>query len=765
MNKPNVDHSAHKVKPDWENGLRKLPNFGHLIPLPKNRKYPPPNDFPQGGGALSVLDALTRGRHGDNVGYTPRDNLSCVVDGDGGQERGWRTVAKLLPTLDRQQVLHQLTPSGVHIFCFVPGGYTHLLEGRRWVRKISDITGENDGEIISHGFYIVSAPSHFIPNAKELEAGKVEGDYIIIGKKAHPLTEDEILRLTKPDKPVHHPQPNGRAAPSPTLPCESPTQSMVADAYLMRMGFPLKNGGGGQLCGPCPRGGCAQNDGFYVYPSGAYFCRKCCPDGGDKDAFLALKHSLFPPAIQPRSGLAIAPVVNDNHQGNGVAHPVREPSVELPPEPDNEPIEVNAAGAERGSVEVDDKGRPIFERYDGASLKSACQALELAKDFRLNVRSDKIEYQKPDGTWQQLDDYFRCTIHERVEYRCRYREWKKNGDGWEARYKRFRYTQDDYNRAFAVLAGTARVDPFVEWLRSLPQWDRTPRLTVLLADIFDADHNDPLVVWASQYLCLAPIQRALEPGCQLRECPILIGPQAIGKSRLLTWLMPEEGRTDWVSDSWRLSERETKKNLEAVGSAAVVEMPELAGIKGANIERMKAMLSATQDTVRLSFRRDSQVYLRRFCLVGTSNEMKVLPDDPTGNSRMVPVVLYPAKVRVEDFLDADDIRSQLWAEAWHMYHDKANPARANLPFELRTPQARQAEVHRYRDEVTEDAVREALKQFPASEGVKVKDILEAINRRDSGLRVRASAIAKVLEREGWKWKHTKHGNLWFPPVG
>ena len=353
------DGSTHteKVKPEWENGLRKLPNFGHIIPLPKNRKHPPPNDFPQGGGALPMLDALTRGRGGDNVGYTPRDNLSCVVDGDGGRERGWRTVAKLLPTLDRQQVLHQLTPSGVHIFCFVPQGYTHLMEGRKWVRKISDITGENDGEIISHGFYIVSAPSHFVPNAEERKKGKVEGDYIIIGKKAHPLTEDEILRLTKPDKPVHHPQPNGRADTQP-LHGDSPTQSMVADAYLKRMGVALKNGGGGQLCGPCPRGGCAQNDGFYVYPSGAYFCRKCCPDGGDKDAFLALKESLFPSAVtpQPRSGLAIATQRTENHPANGVARPVKKTATKKPPEPrsgaDRGPYDVSEGQHQNDAVEV-----------------------------------------------------------------------------------------------------------------------------------------------------------------------------------------------------------------------------------------------------------------------------------------------------------------------------------------------------------------------------------------------------------------------------
>ena len=58
------------------------------------------------------------------------------------------------------------------------------------------------------------------------------------------------------------------------------------------------------MVGPCPV--CGGEDRFYVTAQGGAFCRKCCPDGGNPDAFKALLRAAFgdanggPPAPRER---------------------------------------------------------------------------------------------------------------------------------------------------------------------------------------------------------------------------------------------------------------------------------------------------------------------------------------------------------------------------------------------------------------------------------------------------------------------------------
>ena len=61
----------------------------------------------------------------------------------------------------------------------------------------------------------------------------------------------------------------------------------------------------------------------------------------------------------------------------------------------------------------------------------------------------------------------------------------------------------------------------------------TSRLARLLPVCLGAEEG-PLTSWAGVYLALGAVQRAYEPGGLLREIPILIGPQRIGKSQLLS---------------------------------------------------------------------------------------------------------------------------------------------------------------------------------------------------------------------------------------
>ena len=82
---------------------------------------------------------------------------------------------------------------------------------------------------------------------------------------------------------------------------------------------------------------------------------------------------------------------------------------------------------------------------------------------------------------------------------------------------------------------------------------------------------------------------------------------------------------------------------------------------------------------RLSYRRDPETALRRCILVGTSNDQECLPNDPSGNTRYVPIQCGEGS-HVEPYLA--ERRDQLWAEGLALYN---KGERANIPRELNAP--------------------------------------------------------------------------------
>ena len=266
--------------------------------------------------------------------------------------------------------------------------------------------------------------------------------------------------------------------------------------------------------------------------------------------------------------------------------------------------------------------------------------------FRLNVRETRLEYRAAfTGVWHYASPAWFARLLEEGE-----RIYWLQRHGWKAK-KPLRFSQVELERSCLVLADKYPCDPFKDWLRhALPEWDGVERIAGLLTATFGAA-DKPLTRWGSRYLLLAPVQRAMEPGCQLREMPVLIGPQGVGKSALLRELFPQAQQARWFSDSYSLHEQDPGRQIEATAGAALVEIPELAGLRKAEIERVKADISRREDRWRLAYRRDAEAFPRRFAFVGTSNERSVLPDDPSGNTRFVPIVC-PNPYHVEKGLRA-----------------------------------------------------------------------------------------------------------------
>ena len=383
-----------------------------------------------------------------------------------------------------------------------------------------------------------------------------------------------------------------------------------------------------------------------------------------------------------------------------------------------------------------------FEDRDSLALSMALESLHL--DVRFNLRSmrtewkDHSDFEGPD--WQAVNARVLANLRERIGRQFFYRT--KEGP------KPLRWGRDTFTDSLNALVRHREVDPLVEWLGSLPEWDGRERLGGLLWAVFDAP-EDLLTVWASRYLVLGVIQRTLVPGAKLDEIPVLIGPQGIGKSALFRAILPPD-IPELFGDGLRWDASD-KAMVEAVLGRAIVEVSEMAGHRRAEIERIKSFVTRQNDGhVRLSYAVGTEPLPRRFILAATTNNQTDLPNDPSGNRRFVAIPTTVNKCgSVERFLDRN--RAQLWAEGLANYREGF---RANLDRDLHPAQRERAEVHRDRDDVLEDAIDRLTSDAPMT----MQEIMDLLPETTRG--VTQHRLGKALRNAGWESKKTKTVRLW-----
>ena len=295
-------------------------------------------------------------------------------------------------------------------------------------------------------------------------------------------------------------------------------------------------------------------------------------------------------------------------------------AADLPPEKADTIIKKAVADA-------DAKKAAAFPRKDATALEGALAQLGIT--IRYNIRAMQPELSNGGGTWEKTTDRSSADLRRVIATKFSYQLADDKGTA------PLRYGLESWGEHLNAILHHLEVDPFVDWIERLPKWDGNARLARLLPVCLGAEEG-PLTSWAGCYLALGAVQRAYEPGGLLREIPILIGPQRIGKSQLLSSLLPVE-HPDWFSDSVVVSDP-TQKRVEGLLGRVIVELSELTGFRRAELESLKAFISRRDDgATRLAYRRDPEVALRRCILIGSTNDVECLPNDPSGNTRFVPI--------------------------------------------------------------------------------------------------------------------------------
>lgn len=218
--------------------------------------------------------------------------------------------------------------------------------------------------------------------------------------------------------------------------------------------------------------------------------------------------------------------------------------------------------------------------------------------------------------------------------------------------------------AISTYAAQQSFDSVVDYLRALPPWDGKIRWLSMLTDIaglkrgLHVIHNVCVTRWA-----IGCIARAMEPGCKNDTMLVLIGDQGLRKTSFGRALV---GEKRWFLESYGAQPHDKDATMILHSGAWIIEYGELAGLRTAQIEQVKAFLSASDDTFRRPYGRTTISLPRRSAALGTANDRgSGLFRDPTGSRRFWPIPVDNAI----DLAPIVAIRDQLWAEALQYYRD------------------------------------------------------------------------------------------------
>jgi len=158
------------------------------------------------------------------------------------------------------------------------------------------------------------------------------------------------------------------------------------------------------------------------------------------------------------------------------------------------------------------------------------------------------------------------------------------------------FSSRNHDVSFTKVADDRRFHPIRDYLDGLPAWDGIERIPTLLVRCLEAD-DTPYTRAVTRKTFAAAVARIYRPGTKFDSVLVFDGAQGIGKSTLFKDLVGDE----YYSETLSLTDMDDKSGAEKLQGFWVVEIGELAGMKKADIEKVKAFLSTSDDKYRPSY--------------------------------------------------------------------------------------------------------------------------------------------------------------------
>lgn len=217
------------------------------------------------------------------------------------------------------------------------------------------------------------------------------------------------------------------------------------------------------------------------------------------------------------------------------------------------------------------------------------------------------------------------------------------------------FSARNYDIAVTKAVDDRSYHPIREFFETLPDWDGVERADTLLVDYLGAEDTPYVRAVTRKELCAAYC-RVYHPGIKFDSMIVLNGDQGIGKSTLIAKLGGE-----WYSDSLNLSDMNDKTAAEKLQGYWIMEIGELAGMRKADLDKVKAFISRQDDKYRASFGRRVTPHPRQCVFFGTTNSQNGYLRDLTGNRRYWNVKV-PGNGKYKPWDMDEDTVKQVWAE-------------------------------------------------------------------------------------------------------
>ena len=218
------------------------------------------------------------------------------------------------------------------------------------------------------------------------------------------------------------------------------------------------------------------------------------------------------------------------------------------------------------------------------------------------------------------------------------------------------FSQKFFDIALSKVTDDRTYHPIKEFLDSLPAWDGVERLDTLFIDFFGSEDNE-YVRAVTRKAFVAAVCRIYRPAIKFDTVLVLNGPQGVGKSTIISKM----GRS-WYSDSLTLSDMNDKTAAEKLQGYWILEIGELAGMKKADLDKVKAFASRQDDKYRPAYGRRVTSHPRQNVIFGTTNAENGYLRDITGNRRFWNVKT-PGTGKRKPWSLTDEEVIQIWAEA------------------------------------------------------------------------------------------------------
>ena len=320
------------------------------------------------------------------------------------------------------------------------------------------------------------------------------------------------------------------------------------------------------------------------------------------------------------------------------------------------------------------------------------------------------------------------------------------------------WTKETTADTVAVIASANTYDPVEQYLEGID----TPPLPMeqwqqLDQHLLGIDH--PIAAAFLPRYFISAVARTMAPGCDVRQLPVLIGPQWRGKSELGRILF---GAAHWIEGVGALD----RDALQRAHMAWGVELAELDGVirrNGNDREKVKAFITEQVDTFQIRYDKFPGKHPRRFVFWGSSNSPPLA--DPTGSTRFVCIEI-PDRMLPLDW--AKEHRDALWARALEQY-------RSGVQWSRITEEERQAIEMMNSNYQEEDPwsveIEEHLDNAQKYERlpVSIPDLLTVLGvPKDRQTKPLAHRVREIAERHGWKHRRsrwqgkTPRKGLWPP---